>query len=174
MNVNLLERRRVKNFPVRHAIESHAACQTHRLESGSLAELFQHAEIDLFEPRLQRTSQIAVALLERFFGSANWSQPLGHVPRKHFAERGGLLAFGPGHFRASAVMRKVRQPQAETVASGAAIKTHHVAKRAELVRVARSGEPHDFVVVAKFQEAEILSHRGVKQTQPKRKSYRPV
>src|SRR2546423_4347701 len=113
MNVNLLKRRGVKNFPVRHAIEGHPACQTHRLQSGSLAELFHHARIDLFEPRLQRTSQIAVPLLERFFGSANWSQPLGHLLGKHFAERGGLMAFGPGHFRASAVMRKVRQPQAE-------------------------------------------------------------
>src|SRR5436853_7177229 len=110
MNVNLLERRRVKNFPVRHAIESHAACQTHRLESGSLAELFQHAEIDLFELRLQRTSQIEVALLDRFFGSANWSQPLGDVHRKHFAERRGLLSSGPGHFRASTEMTKAIQP----------------------------------------------------------------
>src|SRR5256885_14503924 len=140
MNVNLLKRRGVKNFPVRHEMEGPPACKTHRLQSGSLAELFHHAQIDLFEPRLQRTSQIAVALLERFFGSANWSQPLGHVPRKHFAERGGLMAFGPGHFRASAVMRKVRQPQAETVAIGAAIKTRSEERRAELVRVAISGE----------------------------------
>src|SRR5947207_13488908 len=84
------------------------------------------------------------------------------------------MAFGPGHFRASAVMRKVPKPQAETVAIGAAIKTHHVAKIAELFRVAISGEPHDFVLVAKFQEAEILRHRGVKQPQRMRKSYRPV
>src|SRR5205807_8845692 len=99
MNVNLLERRRVKNFPVRHAIESHAACQTHRLESGSLSELFQHAELDLFEPRLQGTSQIEVALFERYFGSANWSRPRGHLQLKHFGGRGGLLEFGPGDFR---------------------------------------------------------------------------
>jgi len=174
MNVDLLERCRVKDFPVRHAIESHATCQANGLEPRSLGKLFQHAEINFFEPRLQRRSEIAVPLLQRFFGSANRSQALRHFIRKHFAERRRLIGFGPGHFRARAVMREVIEPQAEAVPVGAAIKAHDVAKSAELFRVAVSGEPHDFVLVAKFQEAEILRHRAVKQSKRMRECYRPV
>src|SRR6266700_7790287 len=55
MDVNLFERCGVKDLSVRDAIESHAACETHGSEPGSLTEFFQHAEIDFFEPRLQRT-----------------------------------------------------------------------------------------------------------------------
>src|SRR5437879_1331366 len=71
-------------------------------------------------------------------------------------------------------MREVPKPQAEAVAVGAMIKAHDVAKSAELFRMAICGEPHDFVLVAKFQEAEILRHRAVKQPQRMRKSHRPI
>src|SRR5260370_16835587 len=48
MNVDLLERSRIKNFPARHAIESHTPGETNGLESRSLGKLFQHAEINFF------------------------------------------------------------------------------------------------------------------------------
>src|SRR5256884_538322 len=174
MHVHLFERRRVKDFSIRDAIESPAACQTNGLEPCSLRKFFQHAEINFFEPRLQRTSQIAVPLLQSFFGSANRPQALRHFIRKHFAERRRLVGFGPGHLRAGAVMREVIELQAEAVAVGAAIKTHDVAKRAELLRLAVRGQAHDFVLVAKFQEAQILRHRAVKQSKRMWESYRPV
>src|SRR5438046_8536661 len=41
-----------------------------------------------------------------------------------------------------------------------------------LFRSAVRGQPHNFVLVAKFQEAKILCHRAVKQSQRMRKSYR--
>src|SRR5713101_1226572 len=63
MNVNVFERCGVKDFSVRHAIESDAACETHGFEPGSLAEFFQHAEINFFKPRLQRACEIAVPFL---------------------------------------------------------------------------------------------------------------
>src|SRR5712692_10230913 len=100
MNVDLLEWRRIEDFTVRHAIESHATGKTYGLEPGSLAKLLQHAEINLFEPRLQRTGEIAVPLLQGFFGRANRSQALRHFIRKQFAERRRLIGFGPGHLRA--------------------------------------------------------------------------
>src|SRR5258708_2862425 len=129
MNVDLLERSRIKNFPARHAIESHTPGETNGLESRSLGKLFQHAEINFFEPRLQRTSEIAVPVLQRFFWSAHRSQALRHFIRKHLAEYRRLVGFRPGHFRAGAVMREVIEPQAETIAVGAALKTQDVAKR---------------------------------------------
>src|SRR5882762_2649146 len=56
MDINLLEWRRVKYFSVRDAIKSDTTGETNGLERGSLGKLFQHAEINFFEPRLQRTS----------------------------------------------------------------------------------------------------------------------
>src|SRR5438309_2181958 len=174
MYVHLFERRGIKDFSIRDAIESHATGKTNGLEPCSLRKFFQHAEINFFEPRLQRTSQIAVPLLQRFFGSANRPQALRHFIRKHFAERWRLVGFGPGHLRARAVMREVIQPQAEAVPVGAPIKTYDVAEYVEPLRVAVRGQPHDFVLVAKFQETEILRHRAVKQSKRMRESYRPV
>src|SRR5260370_1157475 len=174
VNVDLVKRCRVKYFSVRHAIESHPTGKANGLEPRALGKLFQHAEINLFEPRLQRTSKIAVPFLQRLFGSANRPQALSHFIRKHSAERRRFIGFGPGHLRARAVMQEVIQPQAEAVTVGAAIKTQNVAKSAELFRVAVGGEPPDFVLVAKFQEAEILRHRAVKQSQRMRKSHRAV
>jgi len=40
--------------------------------------------------------------------------------------------------------------------------------------VAVRGQAHDFILVAKFQETEILRHRAVKQSKRMRESYRPV
>ena len=53
LHENLFERSAVENFPVRHAIEGDAARQTHGFQSRAFGQLFQHAQIDLFEPRLQ-------------------------------------------------------------------------------------------------------------------------
>ena len=78
MNVDLLEWSRIKNFSISDAIKSHAAGKTNGFESCSLARLFQHAQINLFEPRLQRTSKVAVPVLQRFFGGAHRTQALRH------------------------------------------------------------------------------------------------
>src|SRR5258708_3078596 len=174
MNVNLLEWCYVKNLPIRHAIESHPTCQAHRLESRSLSKLFQHTEIDFFEARLQRTSEISVPFRERFLRSADWPKALGHFVRKHFAEYRCLIGLGPGHLRARAVMRKVIEPELEAVVVGPAIESHDIAKSVELLGMTVCGEPHYFVFVAEFHESEILRHRTVKQPQRLRKSYHAV
>src|SRR5260370_5594315 len=71
-------------------------------------------------------------------------------------------------------MREVIEPQSEAVPVGGAIKSHYVAKRVELLRMTICGEPHDLVLVAEFQESEILCHRAVKQPQRMRKGYHSI
>ena len=43
LHINLFERCGFKDLSIRHAIESHAARETHGFEPGSLAEFFEHA-----------------------------------------------------------------------------------------------------------------------------------
>src|SRR5437660_7883539 len=78
MNVDLLEWRRIKNFSVRDAIKSHATCKTNGLKPSLLAKSFQHAEIYFFKARLQRGSEIAMPVVQRFFWSAHRTQALRH------------------------------------------------------------------------------------------------
>src|SRR5690242_6492911 len=107
MNVNLLEWGRIEDFSVGHTIERHTSRQTNSLHSCSLREFFQHAEIDFFQARLERSSQVAMALLQRLVRRARRAEPPLHPFRKQFAERGSLVGFGPGHLRPRAMVRKV-------------------------------------------------------------------
>src|SRR5580704_13335448 len=75
LHENLFERSAVENLSVRHAIEGDAAGQTHGFQSSAFGQLFQHAQIDLFEPRLQGSSEISVPLFERLLGFPGWTQP---------------------------------------------------------------------------------------------------
>src|SRR5215831_3289614 len=71
------------------------------------------------------------------------------------------------------MVRKVIEPEAEPVAAGAILETHDVAKEFQLFGLSVGGQPHDFVFVAKFQEAKILRDRAVKESQRMRKRNGP-
>src|SRR5712691_2437203 len=172
MDVDLFERRRVKDFSIGNTIEGHAACEAYRLEFRAFSKLLQHAEINLFEARLQRSSQISVTLLQRLLWSTNRTKTPCQFSRKHCAEHRRFVRFRPGHFRACAMVRKVIQPQPESVSVRTRIKAHDVAESFELFRLPVSGEPHDFVLVAKFQKAKILRYGCVKKPERMRKGHR--
>src|SRR5215469_12061019 len=67
-------------------------------------------------------------------------------------------------------MREIFQAQPEAKVSTVRTKAHNVAKRFHVFRLAVSGQTHHLVFVGEFQEAEVLRHRAVVQTQRMRKS----
>src|SRR5260370_16063637 len=70
------------------------------------------------------------------------------------------------------MVRKVTQPQPEYFSVRTRIKAEDVAESFELFRLPVSGEPHDFVLVAKFQKAKILRDSRVKKPERMRKGHR--
>src|SRR5579859_5851179 len=78
MNVNLLEGRRIKNFSIGYAVECHASRQANGFHSRSVREFLQHAEVDFFEPRLKRSRQVAMALLQRLVRRARRAEAPFH------------------------------------------------------------------------------------------------
>src|ERR1700675_706103 len=165
MKVDLLKTGGVKNFAVGDAIKSHAASKAHRLHTGCFGELAQHPEINLFEARLERCSEITVALLERLIRTAHPSEVTSQFGRKQFAESGGFVGFRPAHFRSSAVVDEVVEAETETVGAGVFVEAHDVAKGVKLIGPAISAETHHFIFIAEFQEAEILGDGAVKKSQ---------
>src|ERR1700720_1592472 len=152
MNVNLLKSGGVKNFSVGDAIEGYAASKTHGLHACSGGELAQHPEVNLFEARLERGSEITVARLERLFRTAHWPEMASQFGRKKFAERGSFVGFGPAHFGSSAVVGEVVEAEAETVDARIFVEADDVAKRCEMLGLAVGAEAHHFVFIAEFQE----------------------
>src|SRR6266702_3333134 len=70
------------------------------------------------------------------------------------------------------MVRKEIQPQKKFASVRTRIKAHDVAESFELFRLPVSGEPHDFVFVAKFQKAKILRDGCVKKPERMRKDHR--
>src|ERR1700686_2153276 len=165
MNVDLLKPGGVKNFSVGDAIESHAAGETHRLHACSFGELAQHPEINFFEARLQRGSEITVALLERLIRTAYRSEVASHFGREQFSKSGGLVGFGPAHFRSGAMMGEVVEAETETVGARLFVKADDIAKSFKIIGLTVGAKAHHFVFIAEFQEAEILRDSAVKKSQ---------
>src|SRR5205823_13898987 len=78
MNVNLLEWRGIKDFSIRHAIESHTASQANGFQSCPVRKSLQHAEIDFLQPYLQRSRQVAMTLFQGLVRRARRTQPPSH------------------------------------------------------------------------------------------------
>ena len=165
MHVDIFESGGIENFPVGDAIESYAACQADRLQAGFFGELSQHAEINLFEAGLQGGGKIFVALLERLVGVTNGAEEAGHFGGEHFAKRGGFVGVGPGHFRAGAMVGEIVKAETETVGAGIFVEAHNIAEGLEAVGLAVSAEAHDFVFIAKFEEAEKLGDGAVEKSE---------
>src|SRR5260370_20526698 len=122
--------------------------------------------------RLNLQGVLVRFVLQRLLWSTNRTKTPCKFSRKHCAEHRRFVRFRPGHFRACAMVRKVIQPQPESVSVRTRIKAHDVAESFELFRLPVRGEPHDFVLVAKFQKAKILRHGRVKKPERMRKGHR--
>jgi len=61
-------------------------------------EFLQHAEVNLFEPRLKRGSQVAMALLDRFIGLARGLREDAACYRKTILPRMGVWSDSPRTF----------------------------------------------------------------------------
>ena len=169
--IDLFERRLIENLSIGHTVERHSARQTHGSQACALGQPPQHPEIHLFEPRLQRRSQIAVAILERRFRIARGPQPLRHRLRIHPPERRGLVSFRPTHLRTCAVVNEVMEAETKRGIIRAPVRAHNVSENIELLGLPVGGETHHLVLVAEFQEAEILCQRRVIQPERMRKRH---
>ena len=147
--IDLFERRLIENLSIGHTVERHSARQTHGSQACALGQPPQHPQIDLFEPRLQCRSHIAVAILERRFRIARGPQPLRHRLRIHPPECRGLVGFRPAHLRPSAVVRKIFQRQFESTA----LRFHNLPKLFEKLRLPVSAKSHHLVFIAEFQKS---------------------
>src|ERR1700737_5027188 len=165
MNVDLLKTGGVKNFSVSNAVESHAPSETDGLHACSFGELAQHPEINFFEARLQRRSEITMALLERLIRTPHRSEVASQFGREQFAKSGGFVGFRPAHFRSSAMVGEVVEAETETVTTRIFVEADDVAKGFKLIGPAIGAEAHHFVFIAEFQEAEILGDGAVKKSQ---------
>ena len=156
------ERSLIKDFPVRDAIEGHAARKAHRFLFGPGMQTPQHLEQDFLEARLQRRSAVAMNFFDRSRRITGRPQALGHEVGIHGAEFGSLSGVAPGHVRARDVMLEIFETQAETDVS---MSSHDAAKFIEISRLAVSGQAHHLVLIAKFFKAEVLRDRGVIQAE---------
>src|SRR5437667_9356886 len=59
------------------------------------------------------------------------------------------------------MVRKIFQSQLKTVSCGALLNAQNVMERFQLFGLPVGGQPHDFVFVAKLQEAQVLRHGAV-------------
>src|ERR1700730_1062607 len=169
MHVDLRKSGGVENFSVGNAIKSHATSEADGLKAGGFGKLAQHPEINLFEARLQRGSEITVTLLEWFIGTAHRSELASQFRRKQFAQSGGLVGLSPTHFRSGAMVDEVIETKAETVGAGIFVKANDVAKGFQMIWPAIGAEAHHFVFIAEFKEPEILRDGAVKKSQRMRK-----
>ncbi len=113
-----------------------------------------------------------MTLFERFLRSAGPSQFARHLLGEQFPKRRHFVAFGPRHLRAGAVMCEIFQPQIESIEL--VVVAQDVAKRLKLLGLAVGGEPHHFVFITEFQEAQILRDRRIVQSQRMGKGDGPV
>ena len=67
------------------------------------------------------------------------------------------------------MVREIVEAQAETVGARLFIEAHDVAKRIEMLGLPVSAQSHDFVFIAKFQEAQELGDRAVEKSERVRK-----
>src|ERR1700688_926244 len=64
---------------------------------------------------------------------------------------------------------EIIEAQPETVGTGIFIEAHDIAEGFQMIGLAISAEAHHFVLIAEFQEPEILGDRAVKESQRMRK-----
>ena len=106
-----------------------------------------------------------MTLFKRFVGISGGAEALGHFLGKQFSQGGGFVGFGPGHLRAGSMVDEIVESEAKTVGGNFFVEVHDVAEKIQLRWLAVGAEAHDFVFVAKFQEAEILRYGAVEKSE---------
>src|ERR1051325_10789539 len=114
----------------------------------------------LFEASLERSSDIIVALLDRFFRVAFGTEPLDQAFPVEFSDR--RLATPPRHLRFALVMDEMLEAEMKPEL---AVELYDLLELVAELRLPVRAEPHDLVLVAVLPEPEILRQSGVEDAQ---------